>query len=240
MINFVTINGFASDVLLTIRGAQLSQSEPISKRLIESLMHQGRAILVKQRVDKNQPLESQFLQSLQGLELEEVKEEEGTTLDSGTKTFRTKLQIPKIILGNKGLLIGYVGTIDGEEFMYVSESRSRWQQYKKYTSQDRVCYMKNNYLYVTNDKELRYLTIKAAFEVPTEVSHLENPNEIVTDATGDSPYPMPISLLMPLKEIVLKQLGIMAIAPSDLDNDSASKLEDPIDRDRRYTRQPTR
>ena len=73
------------------------------------------------------------------------------------------------------------------------------------------------------------MTVRGIFEIPTEISHLNNANEVITDATEDTEYPIPINLIPTLKEMILsKELGIMAQAPSDLENESASILESNI------------
>ena len=160
------------------------------------------------------------------MELEEVDEAEGSTVDTDYQTFRTILALPNVIDLNDKPGFMYVGTITGQEIQFVNETRSRWQQYRKYTGNDRVAYLREGKIYVTNDKELRYITVRGVFEIPPEVSHLENPNEVVTDTTGDSPYPIPINMVPTLKQMILStELGIEARAYSDTDNDSASDLE---------------
>ena len=123
----------------------------------------------------------------------------------------------------------YIGTITGQEIQFVPESRARWQEYSKWTPRDRIAYLRDGYLYVTNDRELKYLTVRGIFEIPPEVSHLSNSNETITDVTASSEYPIPIDKLPALKEMILsKELGIEAVAYSDVTNDAASKLESPI------------
>lgn len=229
MIEFVTLNTIVSDLMLIIRGSQVTQSEPISKRQIESWVHQYRAKLIKQDLDKGKRPNPDYIQTIQALELEEVDESEGTTLSTDYKTFRTTIQLPKTIDLNFKPGFMYIGTITGQEIQFVSETRARWQEYSKWTGNDRMAYLKGGYLYVTNDRELKYLTVRAIFEIPTEVSHLSNTNEIITDATGDTEYPIPINMIPTLKEMILsKELGVEAVAYSDVTNDSASKLESPI------------
>ena len=61
MITFVTLATITSDLLNIIRGAHISQSEPISKRQVEGWIHQYRAFLLKQDLDKSKmPNPEQF------------------------------------------------------------------------------------------------------------------------------------------------------------------------------------
>ena len=225
MIEIVTLNTITTDLLNIIRGSKISQSEPISKRQVEAWIHQYRAKLLKQKLDKGQMPNPDYIQTIQALELEEVDESEGSIIPSDLKTFRTKIQVPGVIdLNNKSGYM-FIGTINGREIQFGPESRARWQQYNKYTKDDSVAYLKGGYLYVMNDDTLRWITTRGVHEIPTEVSHLNNPNELITDVTENSPYPIPIHLIPTLKQMILKgELGIEAQAPSDNKNDSASQL----------------
>lgn len=246
MIQFVTLNTITNDLLNIIRGAQITQSEPISKRQIEAWIHQYRALLIKQDMDKGKRPNPDYIQTIQALEVEEVSEAEGSELDineneGGLRTFRTMITLPKTIDLNFKSGFMYIGTIAGQEVQFVSEQRSRWQQYMKYTGNDRVAYLHDGYIYVTNDKEIRYITVRGIFEIPTEVSHLNNTNELITDATEDTEYPIPINMVPILKEMILKQeLGIEALTYSDVDNDSASTLSSPISGDTLKTTRRTK
>lgn len=216
MIQFVTLNTITTDLLNIIRGAQVSQSEPISKRQLEAWVHEYRAKLLKQDLDKGKMPNPDYIQQIQALELEEVSESQGSTLQSTVKTFRTKLQVPKTIDLNFKPGFMYVGTPNGKEIQFVPEGRARWQQYKKYAGNDPVAYLKEGHIYVENDKAIRYITTRGVHEVPPEVSHLNNPNEDITDITENSAYPIPINLLPTLKEMILKgELNIETRAFSD-------------------------
>ena len=240
MIQFVTLNTIVTDMMLIIRGAQLTQSEPISKRQLEAWVHEYRAKLIKQDLDKGKLVNSDYIQSLRSLELEEVDEAEGTTVSTDYQTFRTMLQLPNTIDLNFRAGFTYIGTITGQEIQFSSEAKSRWQEYKKYTGSDSIAYLKDSYIYITNDRDIRYITVRGVFEIPPEVSHLDNPKESVTDVTENSPYPIPINMVPTLKQMILQgELGIEAMAYSDIMNDSASKTEPNITGEVRHTARRT-
>jgi hypothetical protein len=229
MIQFVTINTITTDLLNIIRSAKISQSEPISKRQLEAWVHEYRAKLLKQDLDKGKVPNPDYIQVIQALELEEVSESEGSILINNRRAFRTKIKVPKTIDLNFKSGFTYIGTINGDEIQFSPESRARWQEYKKYTGKDRIAYLKDGYLYVHNDKEIRYITVKGIFEVPPEVSHLNNPNELITDVTANSPYPIPINMIPTLKEMIIKgELGVEVNAMSDANNDGNSDVEPNI------------
>jgi len=235
MISFVTLSTISHDLLNIIRGAQLNQSEPISLRQIEFWIHQYRAKLLKQDLDKGKLPNPDYIQTIQALELEEVDESEGS-ISSDYKAFRTVLDIPNTINLNYNSGFTYIGTVNGQEIQFSSEAKSRWQEFKKYTANDRIAYLKGGKLYITNDKEIRYITVRGVFEIPPEVSHLNNPNESITDVTENSSYPIPISKIPTLKEMILKmELNIESRAYSDVDNDNTFKVEPNIKGDVRHS-----
>ena len=229
MQDFITLRGICTDLMNIVRGSQVVQSEPISMRLLENWINQYRSLLLKQEWDKKKYISADWQQQIQSLELEEVDENEDASPSTDYKTFRTKIQIPRTITHNWGLGITYLGTITGQSIQIVNETRGHYQEYTKYTPNDRLAYLKDRYLYVMNDKEIRYITLRGLFEVPNEISHLSNLNEVVTDTTEDNHYPIPAAMLPVLKQMILsKELGIMIQAPSDQTNDSASILESNI------------
>ena len=241
MQDFITLRGICNDIMNVVRGSQVVQSEPISMRLLENYVNQYRSLLLKQEWDKKKYISADWQQEIQGLELEEVDSSEDSTLSTEYKLFRTKIQLPRTITHNWGEGFLYIGTITGQPIQFTNAVRSIYQQYNKWTSKDRIAYLKDRYLYVVVDKELRYLTVRILAEVPTEVSNLTNPNELQTDATEDTHYPIPIAMLPILKRMILEQeLGIMAQAPSDVTNESASKIESPLSADVSYTNRATR
>lgn len=230
MIEFVTLNVIITDLLNIIRGSNLSQSEPISKRQVEAWVHQYRSVLLKQDLDKGKHPNPAYIQTIQALELEEVDESEGSSISTFTRTFRTKLQVPKVLDLNFKPGFMYIGTLEGNEIQFSPEGRARYQKFRKYTSNDKISYLKDDYIYVHNDKELRYITVRGVFEVPTEVNYLNNPNETKEAVDIDSPYPIPINMIPTLKEMILqKELGIEYKAFSDTINDSAAKVQSNIE-----------
>lgn len=214
------------DLIRIIRGSVEVQSETISDRQVEYWIHQYRALLIKQDIDKNKTPNPDYIQEIKGLHLSPVDITEISGKAIGKYVLKTDLQLPKTIDFNFKSGFTYIGTANGREIQYVPQSRSIWQQYKYYTNNDPVAYLKNRYLYITNGDILEYIDVRGIFEIPTEVSQFVNP---VTgtpsyDVNTDK-YPIPTNILPVLKEMILKkELGIMTNQPSDITNDSANNL----------------
>jgi len=233
MIEFVTLNTIVTDLLNVIRGSQVSQSEPISKRQLEGWVHQYRAFLLKRDLDKGKMPNPDYIQEINALEMSPVDEASNmVSVARGEYLMRSDLQLPKTIDFNNKPGFTYVGTVDGYELLFTSETRRRWQQYKKYTNGDPIVFLKNEYLYISGNNNLpKYLTVRGVFEVPTEVSNFTNPTTSTTSADMDDPYPIPINMVPVLKELILKQeLGIESRAWSDDKNDADAKVEPNVEK----------
>lgn len=228
---FVTLNTITTDLLSIIRGSKISASETISKRQLEEWVHEYRGVLLKQDLDKGKLPNPDYIQEIDFLKLEPIDIVGSNVLSinnvnmSGCYFLRTVLEVPKTIDLNFTSGFMYIGTVTGDEIQFISEGRSRWQKYKKYTSTDKMCFLRGGYLYVTSNTEMEYISVRGIFEVPSEVARFINPTTRQPYFNLNSKYPIPINMLPTLKEMILKkELGIEAQAPSDNKNDSQHKV----------------
>jgi len=227
---FITLRTITNDLLKIIRGSNVSASETISLRQLEDWVHQYRAVLLKRDLDKGKKPNPDYIQEINHLRLEPV-ETVGDNIvssrnESGTYNYRTILQIPKTIDLNFVSGFTYIGTPMGDEIQLVPESRAKWQQYKKYTLNDRLSYLRDSHMYVINDFPLEFITVRGIFEIPSEVGRFVNP---ITDQPYfnlDSKYPIPAHMLPDLKAMILqRELQIEANSPTDTNNDSANVFQ---------------
>src|SRR5690554_2701543 len=234
---FVSLNAIVNDLLLIIRGANISNSEPISRRQIENWVHQYRALYLTQEIDKGRYLNPDYIQELPFVELEQVPVE-GTSLSTSYSGYtstgnilRTKLQLPKTLDTNYKNGFAYIGTPDGREIQYIPEGRSMWQQYRTYTGTQPMVFLKNRYLHLIGNTEgIEHLTVRGVFEVPSEAGRFSNPVTNVPAFDMNSKYPIPIELLTNIKHDILeKELNITATAPSDTKNDSDHGVSQQIE-----------
>ena len=171
-----------------------------------------------------------YIQEIPSIELDVVDRTDGGNIDSYTYMLKTKLALPNTIDLNFKSGFMYIGTIDGHEFQFIPESRSQWQQYKKYTSRDNIVFLRNNYLYLLSTSPVRYISVRGVFEVPTEVSNFVNTNMPTRSANLDDPYPIPINMLPELKSMLLaKELGVEYKMFSDKSNDSQATVSTNIE-----------
>ena len=223
--DFITLNTITTDLLNIIRGSDVSNSEAISKRQLEEWVHQYRALLLKQDLDKGKKPNPDYIQEIGNVEVTHVDVSgdniSSLGVESGNFIYRTSLELPKTIDLNFTSGFTYIGNPLGNEFQFIPEGRSRWQKHKKYTSDDRMCFLRNSRLYIINSDTLQFITIRGIFEVPTEVSRFVNPKTDQPYFNLDSKYPIPANLVPVLKEMILsKELKIESSSRGDASNDS--------------------
>jgi hypothetical protein len=224
---FVTLRTITNDLLNIVRASNISSSETISLRQIEDWVHQYRGVLLKRDLDKGKKPNPDYIQEIGNIRLvpielvgDDVLDERNTT---GTVIYRTSLEIPKTIDLNFTSGFTYIGTPTGNRIQIIPESRSEWQKYKKYTANNKLCFLRNGYIFVINSEALEFITVRGIFEVPSEVGRFINPITEQPYFDLDSKYPIPINLIPVLKEMILqKELKIEVSSPTDNTNDAVN------------------
>lgn len=213
----VNLDKIIQDLLLIIRGSSISESEPISKRQIEDWVHQYRALLLKRDIDKGYAMNPDYIQEVPNRELESILGSEDNNISSECYIFRTKEQLPKAIDTKKyNGGITYIGTILGNQIQLLGYNRFQVHKNRKYTGGDLVAFIRNQYVYVSNNELLEYINIRGIFENPLELSNLTN-----IDIDYRFNYPIPMDKISTLKQMILQgELGIESQSFSDEVNDS--------------------
>jgi len=215
---FVSLRAIIYDLMNIIRGGNVTDDEPISERQLESWIHQYRAVLLKRDIDKGKNINPDYIQEYEnsdGSALSIVPEEQELRT-----VYRTSVQIPKTIDFNYKSGITFIGDVEGNEIQLVPASRAVWQKHRKYTSKDILAYLKDRYIYLENHNGLQYIRLRGIFELPTEIGSF----------TLDSKYPIPLNMLDPLKQMILKgELGIEYMSPDDDDNNADHGVESDVE-----------
>lgn len=226
--NFVTLNTIIRDIQNIIRGATITDDEPISERQIEAWIHQYRAQILKRDLDKNKIVNPDYVQDIPVLELTAIDKLNDSTITSGTNVYRT-IEIPNAIDLNHQSGLLYVGDSLGNQIQLVSENRVPWMDHSKYSKLMPVAYLKDNRIYVQNHNALQFISVRGVFENPVAIYNIVNPRTNQQEATLDTPYPFPIDKLPQLKKEVLSgELQIEWNAPNDDVNDADHSLESDV------------
>lgn len=202
--DFVTLRTITEDLLKMVRGSKVVSTEPITLVQLENWVHQYRTVLIKQQLDKKRLISPEYVQEMVDLPVTETS--------AGSGLYKTTSDMPKTVFRNHE--DGYTWIGNGKtEYHFMTELQYNWQQYRKYTSDSPVVFLKERTLYVNKPEDI---TVRGIFENPLEVMRYDGSLE-----NTDSPYPIPMDMLPTLKQMILKQeLGIEIEAPSDDKNDS--------------------
>ena len=210
---FVSLKSLIYDILNILRDSKVSDDEDISERRIESYIHQYRALLLKQDIEKGYYTNPDYIQ--------EYRNADGSLVDlivveeDGVNYIRTSIQIPKTLDLHYKSGLTFIGDSHGNQIPLIPESRVKWQAYKKYTSSHPVVYLRDRYLYVMNANNLSSLKIRGIFEIPTEVPGFS--------LTGK--YPLPLDKVNTLKEMIFKlEFNIESQEKGDIKNDSSNVI----------------
>ena len=137
----------------------------MSSRQIYSKLSTVRSMLLAQKLRKKQRLNDQSYQTLNCIKLIKAAKHECPCIPNlDCNVYKTEMTIPDFLIGFKPM-IESVTSIDGE----ISFNRTTWQRvkdvaYHKYTGNSPVYWLKDNFVFVMNNKKMQFLAIRGVFE----------------------------------------------------------------------------
>lgn len=225
MIEFVSLDSLIYDIINIARANNVSSSETVSFNQVESWIHEYRAKLLKQDLDKGKYANPDYIQTLEAIKIIPAEAPERTILKSGTFVFRTSQQLPKTIdLNFKPGIIG-VEDVLGNEIHLMPQGRTQWQKFKKYTATDTYAWLSNQYIYIACPSILHYISVRGIFEIPTEAGNFTN--ELISKPvfTMSSKYPIPINMIPTLKQMIFEnEFKVSLSVGSDKSNNSNNNV----------------
>jgi len=152
------------------KGVQSDDSRLTSRHIYNKLVG-VRSRLLSEELKVKQKLGIWNYQTLSCVELIKTPQHECVCLPPlGCMFLKTKYQLPKTFTGKDKPIIQAITTIDGNIiFSETTWLEKKYKQYNKYTSNKPDYYIKNNYLYITSNSELKIISITAVFEDPLSV-----------------------------------------------------------------------
>lgn len=162
-----------------------------------------RAQFIRQDQRRNHSLPSQFVQSLECLEMEQANAMECCTVeDIGCEVWRTKKTLPRTVRIYDGQEFVYVGTVDGKEpYQRTTSVQVAYAAYSKWSGNQPKYIYKNDRIYVMNARPAEIL-VKGVFEQPQELAgYLCCDNTAVY--TEDKQYPMSLDMTQRITQSIL-------------------------------------
>lgn len=207
-----TLNTIVDDILLELRNSTIGESEHISRIQIESWVHNYRAYLIRQEIEKGYDINDMYITTIPMVHLDKTEDVPGHF------TYVSELELPKLIQFHKKPGVVYVKDMFGNIIQRGDETKSKLQKYRKYTCKDYIWWLKDNRILIDGDSDqLEYITIGIIAENPADVAECFDP---------DAPYPAPAHMIPTIKDLIFsKELRIMPQMPSDDTNNSQDNTQ---------------
>lgn len=211
-VTFNSLNAIIDDILLIYRDNEISESENLSRIQIEQWIHQYRALLIKQDIDKGREINPDYVQTFGPLHISKVSN------CTGGYNYISDEELPKFIDLHFGSGLVAVKDMDGNLIQVGTETKAKYQTSRKYTCSDYIAYIKNNHLYLSGPEHLEYVVIEGILEDPTEAGDCFD--------RDDTPYPVPANMIPTIKQMIFeRELNIMSQMPTDNTNNSVNDVK---------------
>lgn len=203
----MTLNNYIDDILLEARNNNIGESEKLSRHQIQLWIKSYRAMLIKQKLDKKEPLDDMFTQTIR-MHVDKIEN------DPGHYEYVGDQELPTLL--NTKNFTGLIQVKDayGNIIQIGSETKMKFQKYRKYTCKDYIAYKKGDRVYVEGDSNtLEYIDVKVIAEDPTE-------SKLCYDPSKDE-YPIPVYMWPTIKDLIFsKDFYTLSIQRSDVTNDT--------------------
>lgn len=211
----MTLNELVYDVLLEARNSNIAESEKLSKRQIELWIKTYRAFLIKQDLDKDRTINPLYTQTIR-MHVSKVEEEPNHYEYVGDD------ELPTLIDFNYRPGVVSVKDAHGNIIQVGSETKMKFQKYRKYTCDDYIAYVKGNKIYVESRNNLiEYIDIEIIAEDPTDAIMCYDPDK--------DEYPLPGAMWATVKQLIFsRDIPTMVQAISDTTNDSNDDTQNRV------------
>ena len=220
-----------SQIVSDIRNISSSGANPVEFKIEDKQIgfwcNEVRAMLISQAIQKRQDLSDVWIQALTCLELTQVDDSDCCTVPNSCYILRTVRKLPVTIESWMDNTIIRVTTPTGDIIPKTSAFESVYNKYNKYTGTKSNWYLKNGYLYITNEQLLETVNVFGIFEDPSDLSSYITCNG--DSCFGwDSLYPCSLKMASQITDIVLKTKVFPFLQlPADNKNDGTNINEQP-------------
>lgn len=218
MVTLNSLDSLIDDIISEARSNNVSESESLSRIQIEQWIHQYRALLIKQDLDKGRYTNPSYIQEL-----------------SYTSTFRGD-GLGQLYIFEGDILpntidlhfkSGITGVFRGDgvkEIQLIPVNSVMWTQYKKYSKLEDRAYLKNNRVYIIYN-----LGYEPIIDTTTRSSYVrgifEDPS-LVPGFKSSDVYPIPANMISTLKQLIFeKEFKVTLTYPTDSNNNSSNDLK---------------
>jgi hypothetical protein len=210
---FNSLNSIIDDIFLILRDNNISESENLSRIQVEQWIHQYRAYLIKQDLDKGRDINESYVQTIGPLHISKVR-----NCPTDGYNYKSDEELPKFIDLHFGSGLICVKDLDGNLIQVGTETKAKYQINRKYTCNDYIAYLKGNHLYIMGPEHLEYVRMDGILEDPTSIGECFD--------RDDTPYPVPANMIPTIKDMIFsKELNLMLQMPNDTTNNSTNDVK---------------
>ena len=219
-----TLNELVYDIKNPANGGFQSDDVAVSDRQVAYWVNDTRDMLIGQLFSAKKAIPDTIIQHLECVEMDCLDPAECCDISSCARVLRSTQKLPRTIQRNDRNTILSVSSVDKTVgFTETTYFRQRTNAHNRYTGKKPRWFIKNDYLYITNEKVLDNVSVSGIFEDPTE-GIMFNDCEGTPCFTWDSDYPVTTRMARLITTLVLKErLGITAQTPNDENNDARSQ-----------------
>ena len=233
----LTLNKITFDILNILRGGNQSDDEQISQRQVHQWIHNTRATLIRNDLNKGRSISDNISQSLGCLTVSQVDASQCCGVNTDCNVYRTTVTLPKPIEINQEDLITRVGPVAlGERpFHLIPMERVPYVGYTPFRgiNESIKAVYDGGYIYIfvpKSNRVIKKITVEGVFADPTEVRTFNNCSGSAC-YTNDSAYPISEHMIETMKQMILSTNGkIITQSLTDSKGDSDSKVETNITR----------
>ena len=118
-----TLNTIVDDILLILRNSTIGESEHISRIQIEQWIHQYRAYLIRQEIDKGYDINDMYVTTIPMVHLDKVEDTPGHFL------YQSEYELPKLIQFHKRPGLIFVKDMYGNLIQIGDETKAKEYKY---------------------------------------------------------------------------------------------------------------
>lgn len=198
-------------------GGIKSDDTKLSDEQVADIIHNYRAKLIRQEIDRGMKLDPMLIQPLLDLEVERVAFDRGQPL-SGKTVFRTIKKIPRAIATKGSNLVTFVGdNLLGQAFQRSTPTKAQFDTARPFTGLNPKWFEFNDHIYVITEDSLTDIVVQLVAENPTKV--LELTGDLNVFDPFEYEYPLSVTLLDSIFKLMADTELKLSSLPTDTLND---------------------
>lgn len=213
-----SLNAIIDGIYNQLRDNNISESENLSRVQVEQWIHQYRALLIKQDLDKGRSINPEYVQTIGPLHVSKVS----VCGVPNAYEYISDEELPHFLDLHYSTGLLSVKDMHGNLIQVGSETKANYQTSRKYTCNDYIAYLKNNHLYLKGPGLLEWVQVDGILEDPTQAGPCFD---------YDGKYPIPANMIPALRDLIFsKELRVMLSVATDNTNNSVNDVNNEINR----------